>query len=63
MRAIRISLNKADIFKVQLKAICRASVYGNLAIMFLMIISKEEVVKAKKLLAVLQAELKIDSIA
>jgi len=42
-RAIRICLKQPDIFKTQLRALFRASVYGNLAIMYPMIISTEEV--------------------
>ncbi len=42
-RAIRICLTRPDIFKVQLRALYRASVYGNLGIMFPMITSVEEV--------------------
>ena len=38
-RAIRICLDRRDIFRTQLQAILRASVYGTLAIMFPMIIS------------------------
>lgn len=44
-RAIRICLTRPDIFKTQLRALYRASVYGNLGIMFPMITSVEEVEK------------------
>ena len=43
-RAIRICLTQKDIFKTQLRALFRASVYGNLSIMFPMIVSEWEVV-------------------
>ena len=47
-RAIRIYLDNIALFKVQLRAILRASYYGNLAIMFPMIASVKELVDAKK---------------
>ena len=57
-RGIRISLEKEDMFKTQLRAILRASVFGNIAIMFPMISSVEEVQKAKLLLERAKKELK-----
>ncbi|RDU24687.1 phosphoenolpyruvate--protein phosphotransferase [Anaerosacchariphilus polymeriproducens] len=42
-RAIRICLDRPSLFKVQLRAILRASVYGNIGIMYPMVISEEEV--------------------
>ena len=42
-RAIRICLKQPDIFKIQLRALLRASVFGNLSIMYPMITSAEEV--------------------
>ena len=56
-RAIRICLDRTDMFKTQLRAIYRASHYGNLAIMFPMIISVEEVRKAKEIITQVKAEL------
>ena len=50
LRGIRISLEKEEIFKTQLRAILRASVYGNVSIMFPMVTSMEEVTRAKLLL-------------
>jgi phosphotransferase system enzyme I (PtsI) len=47
-RAIRVSLDKLDIFEAQLRALGRASIYGKLAIMFPMIATIEEFVKAKE---------------
>lgn len=49
-RAIRLCLNEPVIFKTQLRALLRASVYGNLKIMFPMISSLEELLSAKKIL-------------
>lgn len=46
-RAIRLSLDKTDIFQTQLRALIRASQYGNLAIMFPMIATVDEFLKAK----------------
>ena len=62
LRAIRICLTRPELFKTQLRALCRASVYGRLAIMFPMIISVEEVRKAKTLLAEEMAQLKKEGI-
>ena len=42
-RAIRICLKRPDVFKMQLRAIFRAAVYGNISVMYPMITSKEEV--------------------
>ncbi|ONI39200.1 phosphoenolpyruvate--protein phosphotransferase [Candidatus Epulonipiscium fishelsonii] len=49
-RAIRICLDKQDIFKIQLRALLRASVYGKLGIMFPMIATVNELKKAKEIL-------------
>lgn len=57
-RAIRISLDKIELFKVQLKAILRASRYGNLSIMLPMISSIEELRTAKKIIEEVKVELK-----
>ncbi len=50
LRAIRISLNRPEIFLTQLRAILRASVYGRLKIMFPMIVTCEELIQAKEML-------------
>ena len=50
-RAIRICLTRPEIFKTQLRALYRAAVYGNLSIMFPMIISVSEVKKIKEIIA------------
>lgn len=57
-RAIRIFLDNRALFKVQLRAILRASKYGNLAIMLPMISSLEELVEAKKVIQEVKEELK-----
>lgn len=49
-RAIRFCLSKTEIFKTQLRAILRASVFGNVHIMFPMISTTEEIIKARGLL-------------
>ena len=56
-RAIRICLTRTDIFKTQLRALYRASVYGNIAIMYPMIISTEEVNAVKKITEEVKMEL------
>ncbi|QAT41342.1 phosphoenolpyruvate--protein phosphotransferase [Clostridium sp. JN-9] len=61
-RAIRLCLDRTDIFKVQLRALLRAAVYGNLKIMFPMISSLEEYLKAKEILKECAEELKKEGI-
>ena len=61
-RAIRIYLDNVDLFKVQLRAILRASSYGNVAIMLPMISSIEELRKSKEIIEEVKQELKIKSI-
>lgn len=61
-RAIRICLDRKDIFKTQLRAIYRASYYGTVAIMFPMIISVAEVREIKELLREVKAELDRDGL-
>ena len=56
-RAIRICLDRKEIFRTQLRALYRASYYGNIAIMFPMIISLDEVLEIKKMVAQVKAEL------
>lgn len=56
-RAIRICLEQPDIFKTQLRAIYRASYYGNISIMFPMIISVDEVRRIKEIVAEVKKEL------
>lgn len=61
-RAIRLCLGTKDIFKVQLRALLKASNYGNLKIMFPMICNLEEIREAKKLLEECKEELKRENI-
>ena len=56
-RAIRICLTRPEIFKTQLRALFRASAYGNLAIMYPMITSLWEVKKIKEIVEEVKAEL------
>ena len=56
-RAIRICLKRPDIFKTQLRALLRAAVYGNLSVMYPMIISTEEVVKIHEIVEEVCSEL------
>ncbi|MEI3338531.1 MAG: phosphoenolpyruvate--protein phosphotransferase [Eubacterium sp.] len=56
-RAIRICLDRTEIFRTQLRALLRASAYGNIAIMYPMIISVAEVRQIKKIVASVKAEL------
>lgn len=56
-RAIRICLEQPEIFKTQLRAIYRASYYGNIAIMFPMIISVDEVKRIKTIVEEVKKEL------
>ena len=58
LRAIRICLTRPEIFKTQLRALFRASVYGNINIMYPMIISVDEVRQIKAIVEEVKAELK-----
>lgn len=62
-RAIRICLDRKDIFKTQLRAIYRAGYYGNLSIMFPMITSVEEVRQIKEIVKEVKDELTQEGIA
>ncbi len=57
-RAIRICLDRPDIFRTQLRALLRASAYGNLHIMLPMITNVSQVERSKDLLKELEAELR-----
>ncbi len=57
-RAIRICLSQPDIFKTQLRALFRAAVYGNLAVMYPMITSVEEVERIHAIVEEVCGELK-----
>lgn len=56
-RAIRICLTRPEIFKTQLRALLRASAYGNIAIMYPMITSLCEIRKIKEIVAEVEHEL------
>lgn len=62
-RAIRLCLDRTDIFKTQLRALYRASVHGKLRIMFPMISSLEELLSAKGVIKEVLAELDNEGIA
>lgn len=62
-RAIRISLDMKEMFKVQLRAILRASAFGTIRIMFPMIISVEELREAKAVLEECKTELAAEGIS
>ncbi len=61
-RAIRICLIQPDIFRTQLRAIYRASIYGTVAIMYPMIISVDEVKKIKEIVQSVKDELTLQGI-
>ncbi len=62
-RAIRICLTRPELFKTQLRAIFRASAYGQIAIMFPMIISVSEVRRIKEIMDEVKIGLRADGIA
>ena len=62
-RAIRICLEQKELFKIQLRALLRASVYGNLKIMFPMISSLEELLEAKSVLIEVEKDLHQEGIS
>ena len=62
LRAIRICLTRPDIFKTQLRAVFRAAAYGDLAIMYPMIISVEEVRKIRSLAEEAKRELEAEKL-
>ena len=62
-RALRICLNRPEIFKTQLRALYRASAFGKLCIMFPMVASVWEVKEAKKMCEQVKKELDAEGIA
>lgn len=62
-RAIRISLDREDLFRTQLRAILRASAFGHVRIMFPMIISLNELRRARSVVERCMAELDVEGIA
>ncbi|MBO5165296.1 MAG: phosphoenolpyruvate--protein phosphotransferase [Lachnospiraceae bacterium] len=63
LRAIRICLTRPEVFKTQLRAIFRAGAYGNIAVMYPMIISVEEVRRIKAIAEEVKKELEQQGIA
>jgi phosphotransferase system enzyme I (PtsI) len=63
LRAIKLCLSMPDMFKTQLRALLRASNYGNISIMFPMISSMDEVAEVKKILDEVKAGLRDKNIA
>lgn len=61
-RAIRLCLDRVNVFKEQLRAILRASSYGNVKIMFPMIVNLEELLRAKTILKETESELDAEGI-
>ena len=61
-RAIRICLERVDMFKTQLRAIYRASAYGKASIMFPMIISVSEIIRIKEIVEEVKEELRQNDI-
>ena len=62
-RAIRICLTRPEIFKTQLRALFRASAFGNISIMYPMIISLDEVHRIKEIVAEVKRELTEQGVA
>ncbi len=62
-RAIRLCLTRPEIFKIQLRALLRASAYGNLAIMYPMITSVKEVRRIREIVEEAKAELEARGLA
>ncbi|MCD8089268.1 MAG: phosphoenolpyruvate--protein phosphotransferase [Clostridiales bacterium] len=61
-RAIRICLDRTDIFKTQLRALLRASAFGNISIMYPMIISVNEVLQIKQIVNSVMDELEAEGV-
>ena len=61
-RAIRLCLERVDVFKTQLRAILRAGAYGDVKIMFPMIVNLEELLRAKEILEEAKEELKAEGV-
>jgi phosphotransferase system enzyme I (PtsI) len=62
VRALRLCLLQTELFKTQLRAILRASVFGNALIMYPMVAVKEEIINANKILEEVKTELKDNNI-
>ncbi|MBR0598248.1 phosphoenolpyruvate--protein phosphotransferase [Sinanaerobacter chloroacetimidivorans] len=61
-RAIRICLDRVEVFKTQLRAILRAGVFGDVKIMFPMIVNLEELLRAKEILEETKKDLQAEGI-
>lgn len=61
-RAIRICISQKDIFKTQLRALYRAAAYGNISIMFPMIICESELLEIKEIIEEVKAELEVEGL-
>lgn len=61
-RAIRLCLNRVTLWKVQLRALLRASAFGNIHIMFPMIVSLDELLQAKQILEEVKTDLRSEGI-
>lgn len=61
-RAIRLCLDRTDLFKIQLRALLRASVFGNMKVMFPMISSLDEFLQSRELIEECKTELKAEGI-
>lgn len=62
VRAIRLCLKEKDLFKTQLRAILRASAFGNILIMYPMIAIKDEIIEANKVLNEVKEDLRRENI-
>lgn len=62
-RAIRLCLDRVSFWKVQLRALLRASAFGNIHIMFPLIASLDELMRAKQMLVNVKAELRSEGVA
>ncbi len=63
LRAVRLCLTRTDVFRTQLRALYRASVFGNLGIMFPMIVNEWELDEIQKICTQVKEELSADGIA
>lgn len=61
-RAIRVSLKLREVFKTQLRAVLRAAVYGNVRMMYPLIVSMEELMEANQILEECKAELEQEGV-
>lgn len=61
-RGIRICLSRSELFRTQLRAICRASAYGNIAVMLPMVVSANEVRESREFLKIIQDELSSEGV-